>query len=99
LDSSPELGNEPEVLFVPCYHVEAQMNCRSSDDPILKPDDDTVGGLFPLDASGELGYGEIDGMEDEIRAQIFHEHFFHEHCAPFTAAQPLSPGTCRGPAQ
>jgi hypothetical protein len=94
LDSSPELGNEPEVLFVPCYHVEAPMNCRSSDDPIPKPDDDTFGGLFSLDASCELGYGEIDGMEDEIRAQIF-----HEHCAPFTAAQPLSPGTCRGSAQ
>jgi hypothetical protein len=33
-----------------------------------------------------LGYGEMDGLDDEIRAQIF-----HQHSAPFTVHSRFRP--------
>lgn len=54
-------------------NIEAQMHGSGSNDKILEGDGDSLGGLFTLDASGKLGYGQRDWMHDQIAENTFGE--------------------------
>jgi len=61
------------VFLVQREHVETEVKSCGSDDWVRDCNGDADGGLFAFDASGKLGDGERNGMDDETRKCILSE--------------------------